>query len=203
MRRIGVVLPALLLGALPATGQDQDDWSFSVAAYTYFVPEDENYVQPAFAADHGRLHLGARYNYEARDSGSVWGGANFSGGEKLEWEITPMLGAVFGDLTGVAPGYQGSLAWRKLELYSEGEYVFDTGESSESYFYNWSELTFAPAEWFRFGLVTQRTRVYESDRDIERGLLVAFTYKKLDAAVYVFDPDDEDSTVVAALSFDF
>ena len=38
-----------------------------------------------------------------------------------------MLGGVFGETTGVAPGYKGSLSWWKLELYSEGEYVFDTG----------------------------------------------------------------------------
>ena len=38
-----------------------------------------------------------------------------------------MIGGVFGDTTGVAPGYKGSLSWWKLELYSEGEYVFDTG----------------------------------------------------------------------------
>ena len=39
-----------------------------------------------------------------------------------------MLGGVFGDTTGIAPGYKGSLSWWKLELYSEGEYVFDAGE---------------------------------------------------------------------------
>jgi hypothetical protein len=29
-----------------------------------------------------------------------------------------MLGGVFGDTTGIAPGYKGSLNWWKLELYS-------------------------------------------------------------------------------------
>ena len=126
-------------------------------------------MQPTFTADRGWLHLEARYNYEALDTGSAWVGYNFSGGEKLAWEFTPMLGGVFGDTTGIAPGYKGSLSWWKLELYSEGEYVFDTGSSSDSFFYNWSELTLAPVEWFRFGLVTQRTRVYKTDRDIQRG----------------------------------
>ena len=98
-------------------------------------------------------------------------GYNFSGGEKLAWELTPMLGGVIGETTGIAPGYKGSVSWRKLELFSEGEYLFDSGDTSDSFFYNWSELTLAPAEWFRFGMVTQRTRVYQSDRDIQRGLL--------------------------------
>ena len=89
-------------------------------------PTTANYVQPTFTADRGWLHLEARYNYEALDTGSAWVGYNFSGGEKLAWEFTPMIGGVFGDTTGIAPGYKGSLSWWKLELYSEGEYVFDT-----------------------------------------------------------------------------
>ena len=178
-------------------------WSFSAFAYTYIVPDSHDYVQPTITADHGWLHLEARYNYEALDTGSVWVGYNFSGGEKLAWEFTPMLGGVFGDTTGIAPGYKGSLSWWKLELYSEGEYVFDTGDSSESFFYNWSELTLAPVDWFRFGLVTQRTRVYETDRDIQRGLLVGFSYKKLDLATYVFNPDESKPTVVVAAGLNF
>ena len=96
-------------------------WSFSASAYTYFIPDDRNYVQPTFTADRGWLHLEARYNYEALDTGSAWVGYNFSGGEALSWEFTPMIGGVFGDTTGIAPGYKGSLSWWKLELYSEGE----------------------------------------------------------------------------------
>ena len=76
----------------------------------------------------------------------------------------------------IARGYKGSLSWWKLELYSQGEYVFDTTDSSESSFYNWSELTLAPADWFRFGMVTQRTRLYQTDREIQRGFLVGFSY---------------------------
>ena len=157
-----------------AAEADEKAWSFSASVYTYIVPDDRDYVQPTFTADRGWLHLEARYNYEALETGSAWVGYNFSGGEKLAWEFTPMLGGVFGDTTGIAPGYKGSLSWWKLELYSEGEYVFDTGDSSDSFFYNWSELTLAPVDWFRFGLVTQRTRVYQTDRDIQRGLLVGF-----------------------------
>lgn len=178
-------------------------WEFSVSAYTYFVPEDSNYAQPTFTADRAWLHLEARYNYEELDTGSAWLGYNFSGGETLEWELTPMLGAVFGATDGVAPGYKGSLGWKKLELYSEGEYVFDAGDAADNFFYNWSELTFAPVEWLRFGLVTERTRAYETDRDIQRGLLAGVSFKRLDLTGYVFNPDDEKPTWVVAVAVTF
>jgi hypothetical protein len=206
MRAIRAIPATLLLIACPALGQTTSapaEWSFSASAYTYFVPDDHNFVLPIFKADRDWLHLEARYNYEAVGAGSVWIGGNFSGGEKVAWEVTPMVGGVFGDATGVAPGYEGSLSWWKLGLYSEGEYVFDTGDSSESFFYNWSELTIAPLDWFRIGLMTQRTRAYETDRDIQRGLLVGFTYKRWDLATYVLNPDDDEPTVIVALAVQF
>src|SRR5215213_2935332 len=182
---------------------DEKQWAFSESLYTYFVPNDREYVQPTITADYDALHLEARYNYEALDTVSAWVGYNFAGGEKLAWEITPMIGGVFGDTSGVAPGYKGSLSWWKLELYSEGEFLIDADDSSDSFFYNWSELTYSPIEWFRFGVVTQRTRVYEAERDIQRGLLIGVTYKQLDFAAYVLNPDDDSPIVAIALRFDF
>ena len=184
---------------------DPDDqaWSFSASATTYFVDDDRDFVQPTFTADRDWLHLEARYNYEALDTASAWLGYNFSGGETLAWEFTPMVGGVFGDTSGIAPGYEGSLSWSKLELYSEGEYVFDAGSTSDNFLYNWSELTLAPAEWFHFGLVTQRTRVYHTDREIQRGVLAGFSFKRLSVTGYVFNPDDAKPTVVLAAELTF
>lgn len=191
-------------GATPTPPEaDERAWSFSASAYTYFVPDDREYVQPTFTADRGRLHLEARYNYEALDTGSAWVGYNLSGGETLAWEVTPTIGAVFGDTTGIAPGYKGSLSWWKLELYSEGEYVIDTRSTSDSFFYNWSELTLAPAEWFRFGLVTQRTRLYKTVRDIQRGVLAGFSFKKVSLTGYVLNPDEDKPTLVLAVGLTF
>ena len=185
-----------------AAAPPRESWSFSASAYTYFVPDSREYVQPTLAADRGPVHLEARYNYEALDTASLWAGYNFSGGDTLAWEITPMLGGVFGDTTGVAPGYHGSLSWWKLELYSEGEYVFDTGDSS-SFFYNWSELSLAPVNWLRFGLVTQRTRLYQSDRDIQRGFLVGFSWRRIGVTAYVLNPDENEPTLVASVGLHF
>jgi len=189
----------------PDRPKDADDkaWSFSVSAYTYIVPDGRDYVQPTVTADRDWLHLEARYNYEALDSGSAWVGYNFSGGKKLAWEFTPMLGGVFGDTKGVAPGYKGSLGWWKVELYSEGEYVFDTDDSSESFFYNWSELTLSPVDWFRFGIVTQRTRAYESDRDIQRGALVGLSLKNVDLSAIVLNPDEDKPVFAFSLGVTF
>jgi hypothetical protein len=178
-------------------------WTFSASATTYIVPDSHEYVQPTLTADRGWLHLETRYNYENLETGSVWVGYNFSGGKKVEWEFTPMLGGVFGETTGIAPGYKFSLAYGKLEFSSEGEFVFDTRDSEGSFFYNWSELSFAPVEWFRFGVVGQRTRAYQTDVDIQRGLLVGFSARKIDFTTYVFNLDHGKPTWVFAVGLSF
>jgi hypothetical protein len=187
----------------PATKAGSEHWSVAASAYTYVVPNATNYVQPTLTADRGWLHLEGRLNYEAIDTASAWVGTNFGGGERLTWTLTPMFGAVFGDIYGVAPAYRGSLGWRPFELYSEGEYVLDGGGAADNFLYNWSEATFAPIETFWFGVATQRTRTYQTDRDIQRGLLAGFSYRRTQVIGYVFNPDDDAPTVVIAVRVTF
>ena len=206
-RRIVLLAAAVLVPAFaapaPAAEPAERAWTYSAAAYAYLVPGDDDYIQPAFTADRTWLHLEARYNYEARHAGSVWAGYNFSVGETVTFEGTAMLGGVFGDTTGVAPGYKATLGWTQLAFYSEGEYLFDSNASADSFFYAWSELTWAPADWFRFGLAGQRTRVYQTDREIQRGFLLGFSGKHVDFTTYVFNPDERTPTVVLALGVRF
>ncbi len=178
-------------------------WEFSLSVYTYIVPDDREYVQPTITLDRDWLHLEARYNYENLDTGSLWFGYNFGGGEELWWEITPMIGGVFGETTGVAPGYKGSVGWWKLELYTEGEFVIDTDDTSESFFYSWSELSLAPWEWLRVGLVGQRTRLYESGREFSGGVLAGVTFERFNLTGYAFNLDESDPLWVIGVGFDF
>jgi hypothetical protein len=178
-------------------------WSLFLNVSGYLVPDGRSYASPTFAADRGRVHFGARYNYEDKETGSLWVGYNLSAGDKLALEVTPMIGGVFGNTTGVAPGYQASLVWRRLELSTEGEYVFDTKDSTGNFFYSWMELSYSPREWCRAGLVAQRTKAYHTDLDIQRGLLIDFSHKRIDFTTYIFNAGWTDPTVVLSLGFRF
>jgi hypothetical protein len=199
---VGIVLTC----AIPASAQTAPparQWSFFASAYTYIIPNASNYVQPSFTADRGRIHLEARYNYEAQKTGSVWFGVNLSGGETVEWELTPIVGGVFGDLDGIAPGYKGSITWRKVGVYSESEYVIDTTNTSDSFLYNWSEVTYGITESLRAGLVVQRTRAYQTDRDVQRGLIVGYSYRRAEFTFCLFNPDDDKPTSAFSIGFHF
>jgi hypothetical protein len=197
---------SLVLVAAPASAQAAPAakaWSFFASAYVYVVPDASNYVQPSLTADHERLHLEARYNYEAQKTGSAWVGWNFSGGDTVEWELTPMVGGVFGDVDGLAPGYKGSISWRKIGLYSESEFVFDASDTSNNFFYNWSELTYAVTDAFRAGLVVQRTRAYQTDRDVQRGLILGYSYRRAEFTFCVFNPDEDKPAGALSVGFRF
>ncbi len=179
-------------------------WDFSATGMYYWPPDDDNFLLVIATADRGSLHLEARYNYEALDTGSLFAGWTFAGGDTLTYELTPMLGAVFGDTQGIAPGFEASLAYGITDFYIEAEYLYDTEVHEDSYTYAWSELGFSPWEWLRFGLVGQRTRVYRSDREIQRGGFAQLMFGKATLGFYVFNPDDDtDRLAVVSLGAEF
>jgi hypothetical protein len=178
-------------------------WEYSASLYGYFIPEDTDFAQPTVIANHGGLHLEGRYNYEGPRTGSAWVGWNVGVGEKLRLDATLMAGGVFGDTRGVAPGYELTLSYGRFELYSEGEYVFDTTDSGDSFFYNWAQLGYAPFDWLTVGLASQRTRAYQTSLDVQRGFFVGFKCRNLSLNVYVFNPGWETPTVVSSLAVSF
>lgn len=195
-----VVLAALLLPALAGAAPDSGEapspqahtpgWDFSATGMYYSPPDEDNFLLVIATADRESLHLEARHNYEALDTSSLFAGWTFSGGNALTYELTPILGAVFGDTQGIAPGFEASLAYGITDFYIEAEYLYDFDNHEDSYTYAWSELGFSPLEWLRFGLVGQRTRVYQSDRDIQRGGFAQLMLGKATLGFYVFNPDD-------------
>jgi hypothetical protein len=162
-------------------------WTLSLTTSGYVVPGGQSYVSRDFSADRGKLHLEGRYNNEAFKTGSLWAGYNFKAGKKLELNVTPMVGGVFGNLSGIAPGYLFTLTYKRLQLYSNGELLIETKNSGRSFFYNWDQITYSLLNWLQLGLVSQRTRAYYTGLDVQRGVLVGLTYKKVNFATDVFN----------------
>ena len=204
-------VPVVVAGALAAaTGTaaasdetDERPWSISATAYAYVVPDEPDFILAIVPADVRLLHLEARYNYEAQRSGSAFIGLNAPWGEKVKLVFTPMFGGVAGDLDGLIPALRLQLAWWKLDLFSESEIVFSLDDSGESFFYNWSELGILPVPWLRTGIVAQRTRVYQTPLDTQRGLFVSGTYRFLTLTLYEFNLGWTTPTWVVALGAAF
>ena len=192
-----IVTPAAL------AAEDKEAWEFGVTAYPTIVRGGENYTSAIAVADRGALHLEARVNYESVGARSAVVGWTFSGGETVTWELTPLLGGAGGDTRAFVPGFEASVAWRRLDLYVEAEYVRDSGSRDDSYFYAWTELGFRPVEWLRLGIAGQRTRVYGNERDIQRGPFVQFTWQRLTIGGYWFNPGSNEQVFVGSLGATF
>lgn len=178
-------------------------WEFNLSVSGYIVPQGKSYVQPTFMGDRGKLHAEARYNYEAQRTGSLWVGYNLSAGKKLLLEATPMIGGVFGNVNGLAPGLQFTVTRNKVQMYSANEYVFDVATKAGNFFYTWTQLTYSPVQWFKTGYVVQRTRAYQTPLSVQRGLLAEFTYKKVQFATDIFDLVEARPTVVISMGYAF
>jgi hypothetical protein len=173
--------------------------SFAATGYYYAMRDEPDFGVGVASLDRGSVHLEARYNYEARNATSVFAGWKFAGGDAVTFEVTPIIGGLFGAARGVVPGLEASVGWRNLDFYIEAEYVRDLDDSSASYFYSWSELGWRPVEWLRVGLVGQRTRTVDTGRDLQRGIFGQLTLGKGTLGVYAFNPDSASRYVIVSL----
>lgn len=187
--------------------QDQDAnprprWDQNLQGYFYFM-QDDFFFLPIYQADTGHLHLEARYNYEDMQTFSAWIGYNFNGGNKFSFEITPMIGGVIGHTSGMATGVECTLNYAGFEFYTESEYVFDLEEHEDDFYYNWTDFTYSPLDWLWFGLSTQRTKLYQTDLEIQRGLLLGGGYRWFGLTGYLYNLGWDDPYFILAISVTF
>ena len=177
--------------------------TFTVTGFYYAMRDQSDFAVGIAAYDRGPLHLEARYNYEARNAGSVFAGWKFAGGDALSFQVTPIVGVLFGAARGVVPGVEASVAYGPFDAYIEAEYVHDLEQRSASYYYAWSELAWKPVQWLRVGLVGQRTREIENGRDLQRGAFAQLIVDKLTVGLYAFNPDSSSRYVILSLGAQF
>jgi len=197
----------MVVGSIAAFGQNETaapekKWNFGADANFYFIPNDF-FVLPILKADKNKLHLEARYNYEDRETFSGWIGYNFMGGDDFEYTITPMAGGVFGLSNGIAAGLEITLGYKGFEFYSELENFFDPKTRNNDFFYMWTDITFAPKDWLWFGLSGQRTRLYQTDVELQKGLIVGAGLKNWELTTYVYNLGFDDPFLLLTLSVGF
>jgi hypothetical protein len=196
-----VICSALAFGQTEEAAPDKK-WNFGADMNMYFLP-GEFIGLPVFRADKNKLHLEARYNYEDLETFSGWVGYNFMGGNTVEYFITPMIGGVVGLTNGIAPGLLFTLTYNRVELYSESEYLFSVNSREDNFFYMWTDFTWSPKDWLWVGLSGQRTRLYQTDVELQKGLLVGAGLKNLELTTYVYNLGFDDPFVLVTLSVIF
>jgi hypothetical protein len=198
-----LILPQALFSQQDKSDSSESKWSFSASGYYYFIPEEENTGTLIGYADHKALHLEARYNYEDQNTGSVFGGWRFETGKKFVVGATPLVGLAFGNTNGFVPAVELDATYKIFDFYSESEYLVDFSGKENNFFYTWSELAVSPFDFLRTGITAQRTRLYQTSLDVQRGIFAEYSFWKLTVGAYYFNPFSSDNFVIASLSVDF
>lgn len=193
------------LAADEASSEDKEKtWDFAATVYPTQVRGGDNYTSAIVTADRGPLHLEARYNYESVGARSAFVGWNFAGGrDPFSWELTPMLGGAWGTTDAFVPGLEASLAWGRVDFYTEIEYVRHPDDKESRYVYAWSELGFKPVKWLRLGVVAQHTKAYGGDRNIQAGPFAQLTWDRFTLGGYWFNAGSSDQVVIMSLGVAF
>ena len=193
--------------ALKLSAQETDSsharWNFSAWAETFILPDQGDYFTPTFYARKKNLHLEARYNYEDRNTASLWAGRRFRFGNKVGFLVVPMAALVVGKTNGLAPGLEAEINFRKLDVYTEMEYVFDFESNENNFFYMYSELGIRPIKPIRTGLIFQRTKLFESQFEIEHGFFAEYYFGRFRVGGFYFNPFTDSEFWILNFSVDF
>lgn len=141
----------------------------------------------------------ARYNYEELQTGSLYAGKNFSGGKKINYSVTPMLGVVFGKYNGGSAALNVDFEYEKIFFSAQLQYTVNKENKEENFFYNWSELGSKIGNKFYGGISMQQTKLYADKMSADMGLLLGFETGKITIPVYLFNPFSEKRNLVLGL----
>jgi hypothetical protein len=178
---------------------ETETWELSGNVFYSDPPGSEDRLTPILYADRGPLHLELRYNYEDLETASFFTGWTFELEGEVETAITPMLGAVAGDTDGIAPGLELDVGWRRLAWYAEAEYLFDEDDRDDDFFYSWSTLTYGITDWLAAGLVTERSKLVDTDFSVQHGLALELAREHVGLSLYAYNLGSDDSYAVVAL----
>lgn len=199
-----ILISVAFMLCMVVSAQDKDPdpaprWKHGGEVSMYIFPDDFIFL-PIYTADRGWLHLEGRYNYEDINTVSGWFGYNFSGGNKFQYTVTPMIGGLAGNTNGLAAGLELTFDFFGFTFYSESEYVFSLEDTEDDFYYNWTDFTYSPLDWLWFGLSAQRTRLYHTDLEIQRGLLIGGGYKWLGVSGYMYNIGFDDPYFILSLT---
>jgi len=145
----------------------------------------------------------ARYNYEDFNTFSLYAGHTFSQENEFSWSFTPMIGGMAGRLTGGSFGLNSELSFRKFNFSSESQYCVSASTRYDNFFYNWSEAGITAFDKLRVGISLSRTRLFQSDLELQKGIFAQYSFWKLTAGLFYFNPFSSDNYLIASLGIEF
>ncbi len=175
-----------------------------IEQYHYFGGNGANSIVPVIHLQSKRGWYGeARYNYDEINTFSLLGGKTFSGYNKLNWSITPLLGISFGEMNGYITGVNFSIEKNKYFFNTQSQYTIAATSNYTNYFFTWSEWGYQPLKWLYGGFTIQYTQVVNEAALVEPGLLLGITIHKLTFPMYIFNTLSNNRFLVLGVNWEW
>lgn len=193
------LLPGLLLLSLTVTGQAKS----GLENYNFLGRGQQYAWMPVFHYETtDGLYAEFRYNYEALNTFSMYGGKSFSGGRKLQFVITPMLGFSAGDFTGISVAANTEAEWSALYFSCQSQYSIATSPENADFLFNWAELGYMAGAHFFGGLAMQYT-VEQSSYELDPGVVGGVNFRNISIPLYVFKPFSKGRFFILGINFQY
>lgn len=121
-------------------------------------------------------YLEARYNYEDVKTMSLYFGKSFEVNKKVDFEIIPMLGLVYGNTKGISPGFNFNFEYKRFHSSTECQYTIDLEDNNYSYFWDWSNFYMRIHENISLGCAVQINQSKKGDSFVYASPALSFEF---------------------------
>ncbi len=196
-RNLSIIIWSMLMQlSLPA----QSKWGFE--NYQYLGRPGTGTVVPMMHLEtRNKWYAGVRYNYEADQTISLFGGKTISRTGEVSLKWTPMLGVSAGQFVGFTLAMNADVEWRNFYFSSQTQQSIAAEASSEGFFFTWSELGYTISRHVFSGLALQYT-LQASYQDVEPGIVAGVGFQHISFPFYIFSPFSNKRYFVLGLNYE-
>jgi len=186
-------------------------WKAGIEQYFYtHTPLSHAFVPIVHLQSPANFYAELRYNYEEAKTISLYAGRTFSGGNGLEYKITPMVGYSTGRFTGLSFASNAEAGWKNFFVSSQTQYSMSVRKkdsvtvkrNGDNFFYSWSELGYDFNDHFFAGISMQYTR-QAGENTFEPGFLAGLSVKNLCFPFYLFNPFQGTRYFIIGVNYEF
>lgn len=160
-------------------------------------------VPVAYYQNEKNWYAEGRFNYEAVNTLSLYGGKTFERKAAVSYAVTPILGVVLGQLNGGSTGFNLEMSYKNFNFNTQSQYTFSVQQRTNNFVYSWSDLAYQFSEKFSAGVSFQQTKLYRVNGAFEKGLLVKTGYKNFSFPLYIFRPESSERYFVLGINYEW
>ena len=160
-------------------------------------------IAPQIWTQYKKIYFEARYNYEDIRTFSLYSGFPLIYDNDAEIEFVPLVGAVFGQVNGISPGFNLNASYRGFNLFTQLQYTFDLWDKDNSFFLDWSTASIDLTGQLAAGVGLQVYKPVNETAEILFGPLLRFSFGSFSTELILYNLVDDIPKIALGISYSF